>query len=156
MFWTTLCGRRVADGRWWTSWLMAPSAEWRLNDPKCAPCWPTAAAPGCSSACDRKPLTCPAVFCSSVLARIKIRNIRNCQLEPHWLPSGLGCWERRAIQTKKFEEAQQFEAALFRAVVVDVVVHSLRDRTVSSNPPSSSRGLGEIGGSSRSIAHQHL
>src|SRR6516164_4325004 len=66
MFWTMLCGRRVADGRWWTSWLTAPSAGWRLNDPKCAPCWPTAAAPGCSSACDRKPLTCPAVFCSNV------------------------------------------------------------------------------------------
>jgi ABC-type transporter MlaC component len=65
MFWTMSCGRRVADGRWWTYWWTAPSAGWRLNDPKCAPCWPTAAAPGCSSAC-RKPLTCPAVFCSSV------------------------------------------------------------------------------------------
>src|ERR1700730_17363091 len=66
MFWTMSCGRRVADGRWWTYWRTAPSAGWRLNDPKCAPCWPTAAAPGCSSACDRKPLTCPAVYCSSV------------------------------------------------------------------------------------------
>src|SRR5499427_3241673 len=66
MFWTTSCGRRVADGRWWTYWLTAPSAGWRLNDPKCAPCWPTATVPGCSSACERKPPTCPAVFCSSV------------------------------------------------------------------------------------------
>src|SRR6202040_3091655 len=66
MFWTMSCGRRVTDGRWWTYWWTAPSAGGRLNDPKCAPCWPTAAAPGCSSACDRKPLTCPAVFCSSV------------------------------------------------------------------------------------------
>jgi len=44
-----------------------------------------------------------------------------------WRPSGLACWERRASRSKKFEEAQQFEAALFRAVVVDVVVHSLRE-----------------------------
>src|SRR5215831_16604805 len=66
MFWTMLCGRRVADGRWSTYWWTAPSAGWRLNDPKCAPCWPTAAVPGCSSACERKPPTCPAVFCSSV------------------------------------------------------------------------------------------
>ena len=69
MFWTMLCGRRVADGRWSTYWWTASSAGWRRNDPKCAPCWPTAAAPGCSSACDRKPLTCPPVFCSSVAAR---------------------------------------------------------------------------------------
>jgi len=40
-----------------------------------------------------------------------------------WRPSGLACWERRASRPKKFEEAQQFEAALFRAVVVDLVVH---------------------------------
>src|SRR6516225_4877740 len=72
MFWTTLCGRRVADGRWWTYWL---------------------AAPGCSSACDRKPLTCPAVFCSSVAG------------------------------ANKFEEAPQSEAARFRAIGVDPVVH---------------------------------
>ena len=44
-----------------------------------------------------------------------------------WRPSGLACWERRASRPKKFEEAQQYEAALFRAVVVDVVVHSLRE-----------------------------
>ena len=44
-----------------------------------------------------------------------------------WRPSGLACWEKRASRPKKFEEAQQFEAALFRAVVVDVVVHSLRE-----------------------------
>ena len=40
-----------------------------------------------------------------------------------WRPSGIACWEGRASQPKKFEEAQQFEAALFRAVDVDVVVH---------------------------------
>jgi hypothetical protein len=40
-----------------------------------------------------------------------------------WRPSGLACWERRASRPKKFEEAQQFEAALFRAFVVDPVVH---------------------------------
>jgi hypothetical protein len=34
-----------------------------------------------------------------------------------WRPSGLACWEGRASQPKKFE------AALFRAVVVEVVVH---------------------------------
>ena len=40
-----------------------------------------------------------------------------------WRPWGLACWERRASRPKKFEEAQQFEAALFRAFVVDPVVH---------------------------------
>jgi hypothetical protein len=40
-----------------------------------------------------------------------------------WRPSGLACWEGRASRPKKFEEAQQFEAAFFRAIVVDLVVH---------------------------------
>jgi len=26
VFWTTSCGRRTADGRWWTYWLTARSA----------------------------------------------------------------------------------------------------------------------------------
>ena len=40
-----------------------------------------------------------------------------------WRSSGLACGERRASRPKKLEEAQQLEAALFRAVVVEVVVH---------------------------------
>ena len=57
---------RQESGGWKVVDVLVDGAISRLNDPKCAPCWPTAAAPGCSSACDRKPLTCPAVFCSSV------------------------------------------------------------------------------------------
>ena len=57
---------RQESGGWKVVDVLVDGAISRLNDPKCAPCWPTAAAPGCSSACDRKPLTYPAVFCSSV------------------------------------------------------------------------------------------
>jgi hypothetical protein len=54
-----------------------------------------------------------------------------------WRPSGLACWERRASRPKKFEEAQQFEAALFRAVVVDPVVHrALREAGQLLQPQS--------------------
>src|SRR5215831_8982432 len=123
MFWTMLCGRRVADGRWWTSWLTAPSAGWPLNDPKCAPCWLTAAAPGCSSACERKPPTCPRYSAVALLARIKIRNIRNCQLKHHLAairPRVLG---KASMPAQKVRVSSTVEAALFRAVGVDPVVH---------------------------------
>jgi hypothetical protein len=56
-------------------------------------------------------------------ARIKIRNIRNCQLEHHLAairPRVLG---KASQPAQKVRGAQQFEAALFRAVVVDPVVH---------------------------------
>jgi phospholipid transport system substrate-binding protein len=56
---------RVAGGRWSTCSPMAPSAVWPRSAPKCAPCLPTAAAPGCWSVCGRRPLNCRAAFSSS-------------------------------------------------------------------------------------------
>jgi len=66
------CEVRSAWGRFGTCLVQRLSRAPRVYWP--APSWlfstksgrRTAATPGCSSACDRRPLTCPAVFCSSV------------------------------------------------------------------------------------------
>jgi len=63
-----------------------------------------------------------------------------------WRPSGLACWERRASRPKKFEEAQQFEAAPFGAVGVDPVVHhALREAGQLLQPQSPLQRLDIIG-----------